>query len=46
MGSVEAMLAASIPDTHGAILQLLEMATALDGTPLDITEFKFRRGAV
>ncbi len=44
VGSAEVMLAASVPDRHGAIVQLLEMATMPDGRPIDITELKYRWG--
>jgi threonine dehydratase len=43
IGSVETMLAATIPEQKGAIVQLLEMASGPDGTPFDVTEFEFRR---
>ncbi|PRW39107.1 threonine deaminase isoform A [Chlorella sorokiniana] len=42
IGSVETMLAATIPEQKGAIVQLLEMASGPDGTPFDVTEFEFR----
>ena len=44
VGSAETMLAASVPDRHGAIVQLLEMATMPDGRPIDITVLKYRCG--
>ncbi|EFN54022.1 hypothetical protein CHLNCDRAFT_25383 [Chlorella variabilis] len=44
VGSAETMLAARIPDRHGAIVQLLGLATAPDGSPLDVTELKYRCG--
>ena len=46
VGSAETMLAARIPDRHGAIVQLLGLATAPDGSPLDVTELKYRCGMV
>ncbi|KAL4440476.1 hypothetical protein ABPG75_003477 [Micractinium tetrahymenae] len=42
VGSAETMLAASVPDRYGAIVQLLEMAAMPDGKPIDITELKYR----
>jgi hypothetical protein len=36
------MLAARIPDRHGAIVELLAMCTGPEGDPLDVTELKYR----
>lgn len=42
VGSLEAMLAARIPDRNGAIVELLAMAKDNEGGPLDVTELKYR----
>ncbi|PSC71990.1 threonine deaminase [Micractinium conductrix] len=42
VGSAETMLAASVPDHNGAIVQLLELASLQDGRPMDVTELKYR----
>ncbi|KAI7838609.1 hypothetical protein COHA_007616 [Chlorella ohadii] len=42
IGSVETMLAATIPEQKGAIVKLLELASGPNGEPFDVTEFEFR----